>query len=200
MHIYGKCSPFRPSLKSFSWEEEEAVFDMARNLQHLSSLVARRYDVPIASARRTQTMLTAMDASNDAAWVPSSGCAGCSSKLFDSTKFTSYRTLGSFSENLTQDTVQSARDLIRNYSFGCLGNVTGSSVPPQGLLGLGRGPNLFYPNPRISTNQHSHTVYYQLQVTKLLWFTKVSSTERNEVHPPLLKKPKDDLISIMGHS
>ncbi|KAI3844221.1 hypothetical protein MKX03_032292 [Papaver bracteatum] len=186
MHIYGKCSPFKPS-KSLSWEE--TVFDMARKdenrLQYLSSLVARRSDVPIASARQiiqsptyivrvnigtpAQTMLMAMDTSNDAAWVPCNGCSGCSSKLFDSTKSTSYKTVGcgsaeckqvpnptcggssvctfnqtygvsSFSANLTKDSIQLARDLIPNYSFACLGNVTGSSVPPQGLLGLGRGP------------------------------------------------------------
>lgn len=112
MHIYDKCSPFRPSSKSLSWEE--TVFDMARKdearLQYLSSLVARRSDAPIASARQiiqsatyivrvnigtpAQTLLMAVDTSNDAAWVPCNGCAGCSSKLFDSTKSTSYQTLG----------------------------------------------------------------------------------------------------------
>ncbi|OVA13111.1 Peptidase A1 [Macleaya cordata] len=185
MHVYGRDSPFRPS-KSLSWEE--TVFDMARKdearLVYLSSLVARRSDVPIASARQiiqsatyivrvnigtpAQTMLMAMDTSNDAAWIPCNGCVGCSSKLFDSTKSTTYHTLGcqsaqcmqvpnptcggsvcafnqtygssSFSANLTQDTFLFAKDPVPNYSFGCLQNVTGNSVPPQGLLGLGRGP------------------------------------------------------------
>ncbi|KAJ0977506.1 hypothetical protein J5N97_012980 [Dioscorea zingiberensis] len=41
---------------------------------------------------------------------------------------------------LTQDTLSLAADSVPGYTFGCLRQVTGNSVPPQGLIGLGRGP------------------------------------------------------------
>ncbi|KAF9592223.1 hypothetical protein IFM89_012799, partial [Coptis chinensis] len=184
MHIYDQCSPFRPA-KALSWEE--TVLDMAAKdearLLYLSSLIAGRSFVPIASARQitqsatyivrakigtpAQTMLMTMDTSNDAAWIPCSGCVGCSSTVFASAKSTTYRPLGcqsaqckqvwnptcagatcsfnqtygssTFAANLSTDTFTLAADTIPNYSFGCLSQVTGTSLPPQGLLGLGRG-------------------------------------------------------------
>ncbi|MBA0566536.1 hypothetical protein Golob_011346 [Gossypium lobatum] len=42
--------------------------------------------------------------------------------------------------NLSQDTFTLANDSVSSYTFGCLQKTTGNSVPPQGLLGLGRGP------------------------------------------------------------
>ncbi|KAG8493445.1 hypothetical protein CXB51_010774 [Gossypium anomalum] len=42
--------------------------------------------------------------------------------------------------NLSQDTFTLANDPVSSYTFGCLQKTTGNSVPPQGLLGLGRGP------------------------------------------------------------
>lgn len=42
--------------------------------------------------------------------------------------------------NLSQDNITLATDSIPYYTFGCIQKTTGSSVPPQGLLGLGRGP------------------------------------------------------------
>lgn len=42
--------------------------------------------------------------------------------------------------NLSQDSIKLATDVIPGYTFGCILKTTGSSVPPQGLLGLGRGP------------------------------------------------------------
>lgn len=44
------------------------------------------------------------------------------------------------SANLVQDTVTLATDPIPSYTFGCVTKTTGTSSPPQGLLGLGRGP------------------------------------------------------------
>lgn len=41
---------------------------------------------------------------------------------------------------MVQDTLTLATDPIPNYTFGCVQKTTGSSAPPQGLLGLGRGP------------------------------------------------------------
>lgn len=110
-HIYSPCSPFKPS-KPLSWEEDllqTQAKDQAR-LQYLSSLVAKKSVVPIASGRQIvqsptyivrakigtppQTMLMAMDTSNDAAWLPCSGCLGCSSSVFDNAKSTTFKALG----------------------------------------------------------------------------------------------------------
>lgn len=46
----------------------------------------------------------------------------------------------SIAANLSQDNITLADDSIPYYTFGCIQKTTGSSVPPQGLLGLGRGP------------------------------------------------------------
>ncbi|KAA8537334.1 hypothetical protein F0562_026979 [Nyssa sinensis] len=185
LHVYSPCSPFRPS-EPLSWEEsvlQMQAKDQAR-LQFLSSLVAGKSVVPIASGRQViqsptyivratigtppQTMLMAMDTSNDAAWIPCTGCVGCSSAVFDPVKSTTFKTLNcqaaqckqvpnptcggsscsfnmtygssSIAANLSQDTVKLATDDVPGYTFGCIQKSTGSSVPPQGLLGLGRGP------------------------------------------------------------
>lgn len=42
--------------------------------------------------------------------------------------------------NLGVDNITLATDSVLAYTFGCIQKTTGSSVPPQGLLGLGRGP------------------------------------------------------------
>ncbi|ERN02885.1 hypothetical protein AMTR_s00135p00030880 [Amborella trichopoda] len=52
----------------------------------------------------------------------------------------SYGGDSSFSAVLSQDTLRLAMDLISNYTFGCVRSAAGGSLPPQGLLGLGRGP------------------------------------------------------------
>ncbi|XVF82327.1 hypothetical protein PTKIN_Ptkin16aG0037600 [Pterospermum kingtungense] len=174
------------TLKPLSWEEDVLQMlakDQAR-LQYLSSLVAKKSVVPIASGRQIvqsptyivkakigtppQTMLMAMDTSNDAAWIPCKGCLGCSSSAFNNAKSTTFKTLGcqaaqckqvpnptcggsacvfnmtygssSIAANLSQDTITLATDPVPSYTFGCLQKATGNSVPPQGLLGLGRGP------------------------------------------------------------
>ncbi|KAB2010137.1 hypothetical protein ERO13_D10G193000v2 [Gossypium hirsutum] len=184
-HVYSPCSPFKPS-KPLSWEEDvlqTLAKDQAR-VQFLSSLVAKKSVVPIASGRQIvqsptyivkanigtppQPMLMAMDTSSDAAWVPCTGCIGCSSTAFDFAKSTTFKTLGcqaaqckqvpnptcggsacafnmtyggsTIAGNLSQDTITLATDPIPNYTFGCLQKTAGSSVPPQGVLGLGRGP------------------------------------------------------------
>ncbi|KAE8709770.1 armadillo/beta-catenin repeat family protein [Hibiscus syriacus] len=186
-HIYSPCSPFRPS-KPLSWEEDvlqTQAKDQVR-LRYLSSLVAKKSVVPIASGRQIlqsptyivrasigtppQTLLMAMDTNNDAAWIPCTGCTGCSSTVFDNVKSTTFHTLGcqapqckqvpnpscdttgntcifnmtyggsTIAANLSQDTIALATDSVPSYTFGCLQQTTGNSVPPQGLLGLGRGP------------------------------------------------------------
>ncbi|PKI68701.1 hypothetical protein CRG98_010758 [Punica granatum] len=185
-HTFSPCSPFRPK-GHLSWEDsilEMQQKDVAR-LGFLSSLVAGKSVVPIASGRQQavqsptyvvrakvgtppKTLLMTMDTSNDVAWVPCSGCVGCSSTVLASTKSTTFKSLGCSSPqcklvpghtcnsgacnfnttygsstvafNLSQDTLKLAADPIPGYTFACIQKTTGSSVPPQGLLGLGRGP------------------------------------------------------------
>ncbi|GKU91358.1 hypothetical protein SLEP1_g5244 [Rubroshorea leprosula] len=184
-HIYSPCSPFRPS-KPLSWEEsvlQMQAKDQAR-LLYFSNLVAKNSVVPIASGRQTiqsptyivkanigtppQTLLMAMDTSNDASWIPCTGCLGCSSSVFNTNKSTTFKPLGcqapqcklvpnptcggascsfnmtyggsTIAANLSQDTITLATDPVPGYTFGCIQKATGSSVPPQGLMGLARGP------------------------------------------------------------
>ncbi|CAI8607460.1 unnamed protein product [Vicia faba] len=185
-HVFSQCSPFKPS-KPMSWEESVLQLqakDQTR-MQYLSSLVAGRSVVPVASARQIiqsptyivkakigtppQTLLLALDTSNDAAWVPCTGCLGCStSKPFAPAKSTTFKNVGcgstqcrqvpnptcggsacafnftygssTIAASVVQDTLTLATDPIPSYTFGCVQKTTGSSAPPQGLLGLGRGP------------------------------------------------------------
>jgi len=107
-HVFSPCSPFRPS-KTLSWEESVLQLqakDQVR-LQFLASLVAGRSVVPIASGRQIiqsptyivrakigtppQTLLLAMDTSNDAAWIPCTACDGCTSTLFSPEKSTTFK-------------------------------------------------------------------------------------------------------------
>ncbi|KAF3576393.1 hypothetical protein DY000_02032725 [Brassica cretica] len=235
-HISSPCSPFKKKTNAVSWEST-LLQDKAR-LQYLTSLAVKS-SVPIASGRAivqsptyivradigtpAQPMLVALDTSNDAAWVPCSGCVGCaSSVLFDPSKSNSSRTLpceaphypvlklgrvaeyaaafaqtgatpwriedvrkynadkrvkseltallqksasyyrnpapnptctiskscgfnmtyggSAITASLTQDTLTLANDVIPNYTFGCINQATGTSLPAQGLMGLGRGP------------------------------------------------------------
>ncbi|KAL6129450.1 hypothetical protein ACLB2K_072800 [Fragaria x ananassa] len=115
-----------------------------------------------------QTLLMAVDTSSDAAWVPCNGCVGCSSNVFNSLKSTTFKSVGcgapqckqapnpsclestcsfnmtyggsGIASNLSTDTFTLANDVVPAYTFGCIQKTTGSSVPSQGLLGLGRGP------------------------------------------------------------
>lgn len=108
-HIDSPCSPFKSS-SPLSWEArvlQTLAQDQAR-LQYLSSLVAGRSVVPIASGRQmlqsttyivkaligtpAQPLLLAMDTSSDVAWIPCSGCVGCpSNTAFSPAKSTSFK-------------------------------------------------------------------------------------------------------------
>lgn len=188
--IYGKCSPFNTP-KPTSWEN--TVINMAskdpQRLSYLSSLVAQKPNsAPIASGQQVynignyvvrakigtpgQLMFMVLDTSADNAWVPCSGCTGCSSTVFSpNTSSThrstdcsvpectqvkgqscpaagapgacffnqSYGAASSFYATLSRDSLRLGTDVIPNYSFGCISAVSGNSIPPQGLLGLGRG-------------------------------------------------------------
>ncbi|XP_030454445.2 aspartyl protease AED3 [Syzygium oleosum] len=190
IHIYGKCSPFDPP-KPESWLN--TVLDMAskdpERVEYLSTLVAQKTtSVPIAPGQQTinignyvvqvkigtpsQLMYMVLDTSNDEAWVPCSGCAGCSATTFSPNTSSTYGSLdcsvpqctqvrgfqcptvgsggcffnqsyggdSSFSATLVKDSLTLGKDVVPNYAFGCIGAVSGGSIPPQGLLGLGRGP------------------------------------------------------------
>ncbi|KAK2968889.1 hypothetical protein RJ640_025496 [Escallonia rubra] len=180
LHVFSPCSPFRPPTP-LSWEESvlQMQSDDKTRLLYLSTLVAGKSVVPIASGRQIiqsptyivratvgtppQTMLMAVDTSNDAAWVPCTGCVGCSSAVFNPAKSTSFKPLGcqdaqckqvidivycphilnlphTVIASLAQDTLKLATDPVPSYTFGCVQKTTGNSMPPQGLLGLGRGP------------------------------------------------------------
>ncbi|QHO32038.1 uncharacterized protein DS421_8g246580 [Arachis hypogaea] len=108
-HIFSPCSPFKPQTP-ISWEQTILQLQAKdqKRMEYLSSLVATRSVVPIASGRQItqsptyivrakigtpkQTLLMAMDTSNDVAWVPCSGCLGCSSSTaFAPSKSTTFR-------------------------------------------------------------------------------------------------------------
>ncbi|KAF8398245.1 hypothetical protein HHK36_017172 [Tetracentron sinense] len=167
-----------------------------------------------------RTMFMAMDTSSDAAWIPCTGCIGCPPSLFASAKSTTYKSLGcqtaqckqvpnpscvgtacsfnltygssSIAAALSQDTITLATDPIPNYSFGCIQKAVGSSVPPQGLLGLGRGPMSLLSQTQ---NLYKSTFSYCLPNFKSLNFSgslrlgPVGQPLRIK-YTPLLKNPR----------
>ncbi|XP_044462096.1 aspartyl protease AED3-like [Mangifera indica] len=236
-HVFSPCSPFRPS-EPVSWEEnvlQMQAKDQAR-LQFLSNLVAGKSVVPIASGRQiiqsptyivrakigtpAQTMLMAVDNSNDAAWIPCTGCVGCGSTVFNPAGSSSFKPVGcqapeckqvpnptcggttcsfnltyassTIAANLSQDNITLATDSIPNYTFGCIAKATGSSVPPQGLLGLGRGPLSLLSQ---SQNLYQSTFSYCLPSFKSLNFSgslrlgPIGQPKRIK-STPLLKNPR----------
>ncbi|MQM12232.1 hypothetical protein Taro_045147 [Colocasia esculenta] len=126
----------------------------------LQVLQSANYVVRVCLGKAPQPMLMALETSNDATWLPCPACAGCppSSAIFDSTKSSSFTTVpnpscqgtncsfnmtygsSTFQAALSHDTLHIADDIFPAYTFGCLQKVIGSSVSPQGLLGLGWGP------------------------------------------------------------
>ncbi|KAF2322524.1 hypothetical protein GH714_017452 [Hevea brasiliensis] len=157
--------------------------DQAR-LQYLSSLVARKSVVPVASGRQitqsptyivsakigtpAQTMLLAMDTSNDVAWLPCSGCVGCSSAVFNSAKSTTFKTLG------------------------CQAAQCKQSVPPQGLLGLGRGPlSLLSQSQKLYKSTFSYCLpsFRSLSFSGSLRLGPIGQPKRIKT-TPLLKNPR----------
>ncbi|KAM7268375.1 hypothetical protein ACFE04_010541 [Oxalis oulophora] len=240
-HIYSPCSPFKPP-NSLSWADtilQTQANDKTR-LQFLTSLAAKggpkKSFVPIASGRQiiqsatyivkanigtpAQTLLMALDTSNDAAWVPCSGCVGCSSTVFDSVNSTSYKSVGcqanqckqvpnptcggnacsfnliyggsSIAANLSQDTFTLATDPIPNYTFGCISKTTGTSAPPQGLLGLGQGPLSFLSQTQSlykSTFSYCLPNFRSLNFSGSLRLGPIGQPVKIK-YTPLLKNPK----------
>jgi hypothetical protein len=129
------------------------------------------YVVRVKIGTPGQLLFMVLDTSTDEAFVPSSGCIGCSATTFFPNASTSFVPLdcsvpqcgqvrglscpatgsgacsfnqsyagSTFSATLVQDSLRLATDVIPSYSFGSINAIAGSSVPAQGLLGLGRGP------------------------------------------------------------
>ncbi|CAK7347241.1 unnamed protein product [Dovyalis caffra] len=187
--IYSKCSPFVPP-KQDSWVN--TVITMAskdlERLKYLSTIAAQKTtSVPIAPGQQVlnsanyvvrvklgtpgQQMFMVLDTSNDNAWVPCSGCTGCSTTTFSPNASTTLGSLdcsaaqcsqvrgfacpasgsstclfnqsyggdSSLSAALVQDAITLGKDVIPGFTFGCINSISGKSIPPQGLLGLGRG-------------------------------------------------------------
>ncbi|KNA20233.1 hypothetical protein SOVF_054340 [Spinacia oleracea] len=193
-HIYGGCSPFK-GRKPEPWPN--TVLDMAAKdptrVAYLDSLAAQKTSAPIASGQQVlnignylvrtkigtpgQLMFMVLDTSLDTAWVPCSGCQGCSSNIFAPNSSSTFGSMdcgsalcsqthgliscpttgsgsgpgsclfnqsyggdSSLLATLSHDSLSFDKDVIPNYAFGCINSVSGNSIPPQGLLGLGRGP------------------------------------------------------------
>ncbi|KAF3662624.1 putative U-box domain-containing protein 4-like [Capsicum annuum] len=185
LHVNSPCSPLKQQQKYTSWVDNVLQMQSkdTNRLQFLASLVAGRSFVPIGSGRQIlqtpsyivkakigtppQTLMVALDNSNDFSWFPCSGCVGCSSTVFASTKSTTFNNVsceravcslvpkrdcdaGTCTFNLTYgnsniggglsvDTFALSADPVPQFNFGCIRKATGSSAPPQGLLALGRG-------------------------------------------------------------
>lgn len=93
---------------------------------------------------------------------------------------------------MVQDTVTLATDPIPDYTFGCVAKTTGASAPPQGLLGLGRGPLSLLSQTQ---NLYQSTFSYCLPSFKSLNFSgslrlgPVAQPIRIK-YTPLLKNPR----------
>ncbi|PIN21980.1 Aspartyl protease [Handroanthus impetiginosus] len=250
LHVNSPCSPFKPKTP-LSWQD--SVLQMQSNdkarLQYLASLLAaQRSIVPIASGRAVtqnptyivrakigtpaQTLLMAIDTSNDAAWVPCAGCVGCSTTTFDPAKSSTFKpvacgatqcnqvpnpscggttcgfnlTYGSstVAASLAQDNITLATDAIPSYTFGCIQKTTGTSVPAQGLLGLGRGPLSILSQ---SSSLYQSTFSYCLPSYKSPNFSGSlrlgpdSQPKRIISSTPLLKNPRRSsfyYVNLMG--
>ena len=98
----------------------------------------------------------------------------------------------SISADVSQDTFTLATDPILAYTFGCIQKAAGSSVPRQGLLGLGRGPLSLLSQ---SQSLYESTFSYCLPSFKALNFSgslrlgPIGQPKRIK-YTPLLKNPR----------
>ena len=107
--IYSKCSPFKPPKSDSSWDNR--IINMASKdplrFKYLSTLVGQKTvsTAPIASGQTFnignylvrvklgtpgQLLFMVLDTSTDEAFVPCSGCTGCSDTTFSPKASTSY--------------------------------------------------------------------------------------------------------------
>ncbi|CAN8311814.1 unnamed protein product [Cochlearia groenlandica] len=103
----------------------------------------------------------------------------------------SYGGDSSFSASLVQDTLTLASDVVPNFSFGCVNSASGNSLPPQGLMGLGRGPMSLISQ---TTSLYSGVFSYCLPSFRSFYFSgslKLGPTgqPRSIKYTPLLRSP-----------
>ncbi|KAD3068910.1 hypothetical protein E3N88_36790 [Mikania micrantha] len=167
-----------------------------------------------------QSLLMALDTSTDMALVPCAGCIGCSSVTYDTTKSVSFSSLAcgadqckqvqsssctgtacslnityggsTIAANLAQDNLTLATDSIVGYPFSCIEKVAGGSFPPQGVLGLGRGPLSFVSQ---SKSLYTSTFSYCLPSFKSSNFSGtlrlgLNGQPKNIKYTPLLVNPR----------
>lgn len=98
----------------------------------------------------------------------------------------------SIAAGLSQDTVTLANDAVPAYTFGCIQKATGNSLPPQGLLGLGRGPlSLLSQTQNIYQSTFSYCLpsFKSLNFSGSLRLGPVGQPKRIK-YTPLLKNPR----------
>lgn len=95
---------------------------------------------PSFSPTQSSTYLPVRCGSPQCAQVPNPSCPGDAGS---SCAFNLTYAASTFQAMLGQDSLALENDVVASYTFGCLRVVTGSSVPPQGLIGFGRGPLSF---------------------------------------------------------
>ncbi|XP_050214750.1 aspartyl protease AED3 [Mercurialis annua] len=115
---------------------------------------------------------------------PATGSSNC---VFNQ----SYGGDSSFSASLVQDSLRLVSDVVPNFVFGCINSVSGGSVPPQGLLGLGRGPLSLLSQ---TGSLYSGVFSYCLPSFKSYYFSGslklgLAGQPKNIKYTPLLKNP-----------
>ena len=98
----------------------------------------------------------------------------------------------SIAAKLSQETITLATDPAPSFTFGCLQKTTGNSVPPQGLLGLGRGPlSLLSQTQRLYKSTFSYCLpsFRSLSFSGSLRLGPVGQPLRIK-YTPLLKNPR----------
>nr|CAD1833467.1 unnamed protein product [Ananas comosus var. bracteatus] len=185
IHAFGPCSPLRPAAplpSSADFLSAQSARDDSR-LLYLSSLAAtagrrsfqRRRLGPLLLLRRLPARLPSFSPAKSSTYrtvpcgspacsqVPAPSCSPANSCSFNMSYGGSSLLAG-----LVQDSLSLAADVVPSYTFGCLQRVTGSSAPPQGLLGLGRGPLSFLSQTQ---NLYGGTFSYCLPSFKSLNFS-----------------------------
>nr|CAD1833461.1 unnamed protein product [Ananas comosus var. bracteatus] len=119
--------------------------------------------LPLLLPAKSSTFRTVPCGSPACSQVPAPSCSPANSCSFNMSYGGSSLLAG-----LVQDSLSLAADVVPSYTFGCLQRVTGSSAPPQGLLGLGRGPLSFLSQTQ---NLYGGTFSYCLPSFKSLNFS-----------------------------
>lgn len=104
----------------------------------------------------------------------------------------SYGGGSSFSASLVQDTLTLASDVVPNFSFGCINSASGNSLPPQGLMGLGRGPMSLISQ---TSSLYSGVFSYCLPSFRSFYFSGslklgLAGQPRSIRYTPLLRNPR----------